>query len=994
MRIHISFSILILLIFLLISCSKSGKDSDSISLNSILPKTPKQALSSFEIEPGFSLELVASEPEVVDPIDICWDKNGWMYVAEFRDYPNGPFEGKDPESQIRLLKDLDNDGYYESSIVYADGIHWASSVIPWRDGIFVAAPPDILYYKDTDKDDQADILDTIFTGFGTLASEDIMNNLKLGLDGWVYGAASYNSGDIYNPNHPGQMNSVRRRDFRFHPDSKVFETLSSGRGDFGNCFDDYGRRFVTNATNPLIHIVLPAKYVDRNPYYLPDQIYQSVVNLPNDWIYQISPPEQWRVIRGQNWEQYVNTTHDMRARRYSVKELAEGNYVTGTAGGTIYRGSQYPSPWGNSIFTAEPAANLVIQTAIQSEGSSFTASRPHAEEREFLASTDNWFRPVNFANGPDGCIYICDMYREFIEDPSAIPKDILQHMNMHSGSDRGRIWRLVHSDSPPGKYDLIVSHSGLLEALESQNSWTRETAHRLIIEGEDQTIAPALIELASNSSNPSTKIHTLYLLHILGSLTGQTIGVYLNDPVPAVRENAVILAETLTSSYPFLWKKIADVSTDSDSRVRFQAALSLGTWENKLAVLSLANLAISQPSDPWIQRAILTSSPSMSLDLFESIIKHHKAYTVQLLAQLAQTTGRKNDALATQNLLQILKDHDSFLDDSQHITIVLQLAKGLASMNSSFRDHLVDHSSINEWLDTLEERALANCKITSISTKTRIESVQLLGLGGSTHASNLITLYQINDPTEYQVAIVDALTNLNTADHSFLISAIWPKAVPAVRRVLLNNVMKHQDGIELILLALEDGRIAPSSIPADKKDNLLSHNDSSIKNRAGDLFKIRKRSNIDTLLNRFSQAFDDLEGNGSNGKKIFQSICSTCHRVSEHGHEVGPNLLQTANRSTEGMLIHIIDPDRSVPPEFTTYTITILDNSQFTGIIGEENDNALVLKMPGGFTEQILRNNIADIEASEQSLMPKGLGDNLTNQEMVDLLIFLKKPRI
>ncbi|MDH3652359.1 MAG: hypothetical protein OEQ53_21900, partial [Saprospiraceae bacterium] len=268
-----------------------SKGSISDMLENVKPKSPSDALSTFEIEPGFKLELAVGEPEVVDPIDIAWDEHGRMYVAEYRDYPNGPFPERAPESRIRILEDLDKDGYYERSEIFADRIRWASSVCVWRKGIFVAAAPEILYLRDYDGDNKADVIDTLYTGFGTRVSEDILNGLKLGLDGWIYGVASYNGGDVYLKEDPDHKTSVRRSDFRFHPDTRVFEAISGGNGDFGNCFDDWGRRYVTNANNPSIHIVLPKKYIDRNPLYVPNRVYQSVVQIPDDYIFQISPPE-------------------------------------------------------------------------------------------------------------------------------------------------------------------------------------------------------------------------------------------------------------------------------------------------------------------------------------------------------------------------------------------------------------------------------------------------------------------------------------------------------------------------------------------------------------------------------------------------------------------------------------------------------------------------------------------------------------------------------
>ncbi|MEM7367538.1 MAG: PVC-type heme-binding CxxCH protein [Bacteroidota bacterium] len=956
-------------------------------LGSIAPTPPQEALASFQLEPGFRLELAAGEPEVVDPIDIAWDEQGWMYVAEFRDYPNGPFEGKKAESRIRLLKDLDGDGYYESSQVYADNIHWASSVSIWRAGVFVAAPPEILYFKDTDGDGIADVRDTLFTGFGTRASEDLMNNLKLGLDGWMYGASSYNGGHVSGHAQAQESTSVQRRDFRFHPDSQTFEAISSGNGDFGNCFDDWGRRYVTNANNPLIEVVVPARYLDRNPYYVPDRVYQSVVDLPDDWIFQISPPERWRVIRGQNWEQYVNTNHDMRARRYSVKELAEGNYVTGTAGGTIYRGSQYPAAFHHTIFSAEPAANLIMHAVPESNGGSFTANRPHQEEREFLASTDNWFRPVNFANGPDGHLYLCDMYREFIEDPSAIPPEILQQMDMHHGSDRGRIWRIVHEQSVDAPLPAFDTQDDLLKALQSPDSWTRETAQRLAIERNETAMIPALRTLAVNSSLPQSRVHTLWLIWALDGLTQQLLQTALTDPHPGVRENAIRLAELFSNETSDLLPNIAACVHDQDAKVRFQAALTLGNWDEIQAVDALCQMINKDGRDPWMQRALCTAKPAAIPALMEQILLDGNPDAHLVLGSLAEVLGRGNESVGVSGIMTVLSQKQTHLSDSMLLTIGWHLAKGLEESGTTTRGQLT-----GKFWDRLLAIAQSVAELPSNPAAIRIQAIRLLSIHPQDVGPFLMDLMDPSETVAIQAASVEALIAQGLIDPAQMLRDLWPKALPDIRSSMLSAIRWDREGQKALLQAVQDGRIRAAEIPPHIQDPLLSHPDSLTQQLAMALLRPDRLGEKEELIQFYHLASQSLDGIPEAGKEVFQQRCASCHQVGGLGMAVGPGLLQTRDRTPLGMLTQIIDPNRSVSAQFTAYIIRTKKEESWTGMISSENAHSIKLLLPGGIEQLIARSEIQTIEAMQASLMPEGLTNDLSEQQVVDLLAFLAKP--
>ena len=234
---------------------------------------------------------------------------------------------------------------------------------------------------------------------------------------------------------------MRGRDFRFKPDGSAFEAISGG-GQFGHCFDDWGHRFTCNNSNHIRQIVLPSRYLERNPDLTPPAVILDIAaEGPAAPVYRISPPEPWRVVRTRQ-----RAADPAMVPALPRTELFATGFFTSATGITIYRGSAYPPEYRGNAFVGDVGGNLVHRKILEIDGATFLAHRAD-QKGEFLASTDNWFRPVNFANTPDGTLLILDMYRETIEHPFSIPEPIKKHLDLTSGKDRGRLYELL----PNGK---------------------------------------------------------------------------------------------------------------------------------------------------------------------------------------------------------------------------------------------------------------------------------------------------------------------------------------------------------------------------------------------------------------------------------------------------------------------------------------------------------------------------------------------------------------
>ena len=396
-----------------------------------------------------------------------------------------------------MLRDTDGDGCFDQSHVFAHGLLWAAGIAPWKGGIFVSAPPDIWYLRDTDGDGKADVCQKVYTGFGTQNQQAMVNNLTWGLDHMIYGAAASNGGTIRpagDARGPGV--SVEHNDFRFDPvtdglkESLVMTSLAT-RSTTG---------VIGSPAMSHIHSRSRSCRAGRgaNPFLVTPSAIEDILggSVP---IFRISPIEQSRQIRSSRRIAY--------GERSAASAGASHHVVDAGAGVTVYRGSAYPDEFYGNVFVGDAQNNLVHRRLLVADGPAFRAIRgPREQATEFVRSSDNWFRPVNFVNAPDGTLYVLDMSRAVIE-AIHIPLDVVKHLNLKRGRDQGRIYRIA----PPGfrftppPHLSQASTEELVAALSRRDAWCRDTAHRLIYERQDQAAIEPLRKLVDVPDPPCRK---------------------------------------------------------------------------------------------------------------------------------------------------------------------------------------------------------------------------------------------------------------------------------------------------------------------------------------------------------------------------------------------------------------------------------------------------------------------------------------------------------
>ena len=942
------------------------------------PLSPSESLARIQILPGYRIETVVAEPLVLDPVAIDWDPAGNLWVAEMADYPLGVDGQGAPGGRVRVLRDTDADGIPDRSGVFADGLRFPTGILTWRDGVIVTAAPEILWLRDTYGDGRMDRREVLVTGLLEGNQQLRANGLRWGLDNRVHCAAG--------GHHPGHGTGTRlrtrqgefavgSRDFHFDPDTGELAP-ESGPSQFGRNRDDWGNWFGTQNIRPLWHYVLADRYLSRNPHVASPNPTHLVVTPLSPVVHPVSPPE----------------------RRYH--SFNEAGHFTSACSGMILR-DPLLFPDGDGIrhaFTCEPFHNLVQHNLVLDDGTSFTARRAPGEEgREFFASSDRWCRPVMTRTGPDGALWVVDMYRYMIEHPEWLPAegraDLLPHYRL--GEDRGRIYRILPEGAPARPVPRLDTASGaaLVDALRSPNGWVRDKAHQCLLWKADRGAVPALINLASTSDAPPlARLHALCILDGLQALTAPVIAAALGSPEPGLRIQALRLAE----KHPALVSVAARLADDPSPKVRLQLGCSLGEWDPPEAGRALARIALRDHADPFLRAAVLSAAGPHAGVLCDALADADAEARRSLTGPLVQLAlGLRQPALLARILAPVLYPHPEFRSaQAEEFTRLLDtLDRRQVPLESLHgQDPRLDTllARIPRLLDWARHRAPVDRPGTDPAD--RIPAGTLLAWHPSTRREAvpvLIGWLAPSQPNDLQIA---ALRNLGRIDEPAIAGALlerWPGWTPAVREAGLDVLLSRESWT----LAWLDHAIGGDGAPPDahRRDQLLRHPSATVREKAGEwLGTPRPRAEV---IARFQPALDLPDADHRAGYGIWLERCSTCHAFDGEGRAIGPDVVTFSTHAPGKILANLIDPGADIQPGFSTYTGRMRDGTPFTALVESESGISLTLRLADGTRQTLLRSEIAELADTGRSLMPDGLEAGLGLREMADLIAFLRHPR-
>ncbi len=949
------------------------------------PLTPEQSLAAFKVEPGLRVEIVAAEPLVVAPVAIAFDERGRLFVTEGHGYPDEAGPGKPSPGRVALLEDPDGDGRYDKRSEFAQGLQFPCGVMPWRGGVFVACSPDVLYLKDTDGDGRADVKRTVLTGFDVAqrSSQHYVNSPALGLDNRIYLADGVGGASkVSSPQHP-QRPAVESsgHDWRFHPDTLEVQPVS-GYGQFGLTFDDAGHRFVCYNRNPIRHVVLPERYLQRNPRLAFSDTMQEVAKFGQDAkVFPLSP--------------------DTTAAGYIPKLLNKphAGTMTSSCGTHIHRSLALSPEHDGNAFICEPAQNLVQRQVLSPAGGTFTARLAH-ERADFLASPDVWFRPVSVTTGPDGALYVCDMYRQVIDHPLIFPEEVRATLNFDAGKDLGRIYRVT---AKPRKSDLgNAGTKELCAALGDPNGWARDTARRLLLERADPASIPMLRGIVKSGASGRSRLLALGTLDGLGALDDDSLRSALGDAHAPSRENAIRLIEPRLAKTPAFAERLFALASDPDSHVRFQCALTLGEIDEAHIVPALAKIAALAPEDRWTRAAVFSSLGTRSAEFLPAFLavapKNHNSMP-EAMSDLGRLLGA---SLPAENCSALLNELTAGTDRSEiawQPGALTGLAEGLRSrgLATGGRSALVNlvagNSLARQRLDVVIERSMKLVQDASQPPGARLAALKLLGQSSySTAGGALLELISAPHPAEVQLAAVRALGELDdpAAAKALVAHERWLSYAPAVREQVVATLVSQPRMLTVLLDALAGGDIAPTMIDAVRRAQLLKHRDESVRQRAEELFQRVSDGDRQKVYDEYKSILA-LEPDAKSGHAVFQKSCAQCHTYAGKGAAVGPDLTGVRNQPPEALLLHLLVPSLEIQKGFESSQIVTRDGRALVGSIASGTEASVTLRRPLAEPETILRSNIESIFVSSLSLMPDGLEKTVTKQELRDLIGFLKE---
>lgn len=960
------------------------------------PLSPQQAIGSFHVDPNFEVQLVAAEPDVIDPVSMCFDEKGRIFVCEMRGYPNkGVGTGEETRGRIKRLTDTNGDGQFDLTEIFAEGLRFPMGITPWKGGMIVAVAPDILYLEDTTGDGKADKSTVLYTGFNLANIQQMVNGILWTQDNWVYGIGGNNAGTITSPENPDfKPITLRSRGFRFRPDRPGSMEPTSGGGQYGITADDFGHWFTATNSQHLRQIVIPNHYLERNPSA---PVTAVTADIPEHGasakVFRASPFEKWRV------ERTTRRAKSEQADRFASTELVAGGYTSSSCSPIIYTADLFPEQYRGNSFVCDPGNNLIHRETIHPAGARFTARRAYPDQ-EFFASSDTWSRPVFQTIGPDGAIYVLDFYREVIETPLSLPDDIKAELNLES-RNRGRIWRIVPKGYQPNKLpDLSVMNSKeLVQKLTDGNSWVRLTSQRLLVERQAKEVTTEIAKLVESAKGTHHLPNLLYMLKEFDSLTDAQIELAMGDPLPGNREVGLRLAEGRFEQSAALRDKAVKLAADPEAMVRFQAALSAAYMPEAEASELLAKVLSQDVADPWVQSALLIAARGNLDRLVEASLDlptdgNRRLAASPFVTKVAAMIGSGKEVQPAEKLAANILQRPA--NDLLANAALEGLATGLRTRGVQLANWLkTPPQGKQEISKALETRFAAASQIvadSSADNSNRLAAARLLAFAPFELAKKPLTdsITSLSAP-DLQIAAIRALAAHPHGDVANSLVANWAQLGPGSRREIQEQLFSTPARLNAFLDAVKAGKVKAAEVDPARIAQLRNHPSAAIKERANSLFPAGGTGDRKKVIDAYKTALE-LEGDAKKGQEIFKTQCSSCHKIGDLGHEVGPNLLAAVpGKSGLEIIAAIYDPNLEVDPRYMNYLANTIDGKVVTGIIVADTPAAITLRRPDGSEDTIPRADLESLKSSGLSLMPEGLEKDITPQDTAHLLAFLKQ---
>ena len=951
--------------------------------------SPAEAIAKMTMPEGFTVELVASEPDIVNPVAMTIDERGRFWITESLEYPRrSPGPGKD---RVKILEDTDADGKADKFTVFMEGLNIPSGIAVGHGGVWVVNSPDILFVQDTDGDGKADTSEVVVTGFGRDDTHELPNSLTWGPDGWLYGLNG-----VFNPAHvvygsknPNFKEGQKPWDFtcamfRIHPKTREFQLFCEGTSNpWGIAFNDDGEAFISACViDHLWHLTETGYYHRQGGPY---------------------PPFTWKI------ESIVSHKHQKAAY----------------CGIHWYDSDAYPEQYRKKLYMGNIHGSCINADSIERFESTYKAS----PEPDLLSANDAWFMPVVQKTGPDGCLYILDWYDRYhcYQDANRDP----------AGIDRlkGRLYRLRYKDTPRAKAEDIakLDDQELVTRLGSGNGYQRDIAQRLLRErmlndgdhkslieeltlaiafpgpiGADQAVFGVLI-----SSNPLSP-ETLMLLKTNGN------DFYKSWAVRAAGDQKSLSDDTA--------EQIFELRNDPSPQVRLQVAIAAAKQKSIPTIPTLVAVLAQAGDDPLVPRVVWQNLhpllETQTAEFVAEVLKLRAADSgsfpkpvIDLLPRAADRilSTSKPDTLAVAELVTLLLSTEATDDSADRC---LQLLTARIRSGEITGDSLV---SIQKELDESLRAAMKNDSVrastvsaielaaslrindgvtaaTKLAEHSKDETIQLRLINALVTARNDVglslaeSLLKLSTSTDVRRKAVQAIGHIGSSSSTNVLMRHLETLPSDVQPAAIEALTDRVDSATVLLQLVRDKKIPSTLINANQAQKMLSLKSEPLADLVtkhwGVVRTERDPARVE-LIARMRNELRTSHGDPVAGRVVFKKLCAQCHKMYGEGAEVGPDITRNGRASFEQLLSNVFDPSLVIGSAYQGLTVVTKDGKAISGLPAEDSAQRVVLKVQGDKQEIIARADIEEVVPSKLSLMPEGIEKQLQPQELRDLFAYI-----
>lgn len=955
------------------------------------PLTPAQAAARMTVPEGFTVEVVASEPDLVNPVAMTFDERGRIWVTESLEYPRrsaGP--GRD---RVKVLEDTDADGKVDRVTVFAEGLNIPSGIAVGHGGVWVANSPDILFLQDTDGDGKADRSEVVVTGFGRSDTHELPNTLNWGPDGWLYG---WNG--VFNPSrvtYRGKTHEFTCAIFRIHPRTRDFEIFCEGTSNpWGIAWDNEGSAFASACViDHLWHLVETGYYHRQGGPY---------------------PPFTWKL------ESIVDHKHQMAAY----------------CGIHFYDSDAYPEAYRGKLFMGNIHGNCVNLDRIERRGATYHA----ASEADFLTSHDAWFMPVAQKTGPDGCLYILDWYDRYhcYQDANRDPQ----------GIDRlkGRLYRVRYQETPRRSgFDLArLSDDALIQRLGGGNSYDRDLARRLLAERSSESTDARLHSLALDSSQPrKLRMDALWAAISREKVANAFLLGLMSDADPAFRAWGVRAAGNARKVDPKVAARIAELASDADARVTLQVAVASRKVEGLDPVDLLCDVAdhagqdslvphivwqnvyplldAKEPAGRFIERAVAGTAQGnlgwlelsrLAVDRLLARSRPEEVNVASLVLALLKVDSEPGRAAARQAIRSVIaripaRRVSTDIKDAlreQFRDVITQLGVNRATAASA-RELRWEGTLLGAaWgepgpLESLQKAVESGRFEAALNDDERVRGYETL-LAATGPALLDGVLKRVSDRSAGALAfrerLLGSLGRLDDPRLAGSLLALYPGLEPSLQNRAVDLLTQRSVWARTLLDAIGRGVLPPTVLNINQIRKLQSGKDQELARLVREKWgTVREGRNPgrDQVIAQMRELLVKTPGDPRAGAEVFKKLCAQCHKIYGEGQEVGPEITANGRASLDQLLSNVFDPSLVIGASYQGTTVATKDGRILNGLVVEDNPQRLVLKLQGGKLETIARSDVDEVKRSELSLMPEDVEKQLQPREIADLFAYITLDR-